>query len=121
MSPFRSFENGVKILCLPETTFARGSEDNSREELGASRCSWTLPSTRFSVNSSNHPGRSRNGSLRTTSLSFLRDESPHSYSQHLSDAGCCAGITNSCDEDVGDVGEDELEELVDRPRTTIGT
>ena len=27
----------------------------------------------------------------------------------------------SCDEDVGDVGEDELEELVDRPGTKNGT
>ena len=45
------------MLCLPDTTFARGSEDNSREELaGASRCSGTLSSTRFSVNSSNHSG-----------------------------------------------------------------
>ena len=35
----------------------------------------------------------------------------------LVDAGCSA----SCDEDVDDVGEDELEELVDRPGTTIGT
>ena len=36
-------------------------------------------------------------------------------------AGCCAGVTASCDKDVGDVGEDELEELVDGPRTTNGT
>ena len=27
----------------------------------------------------------------------------------------------SCDEDVGEAGEDEVEELVDRPRTTNGT
>ena len=27
----------------------------------------------------------------------------------------------SCDEDVGEVGEDEVEELVDRPGTTKGT
>ena len=39
------------ILCLPDTTFARGSEDNSREELAnASRCSEKLSSTRFSLN-----------------------------------------------------------------------
>ena len=31
------------------------------------------------------------------------------------------GVTVSCDEDVGDVGEDEHEELVDRSRTTNGT
>ena len=60
-----------KILCLPDTTFARGSESNSLEELEASRCSGTLSSTRFSVNSSSHSGRSRDGSLRTYSLSFL--------------------------------------------------
>ena len=33
----------------------------------------------------------------------------------LSVAGCFVGVTVSCDEDVGEVGEDELEELVDRP------
>ena len=31
------------------------------------------------------------------------------------------GAAVSCDEDVGEVGEDELEELVDRSRTTNGT
>ena len=36
-------------------------------------------------------------------------------------AGCCVEITASCDEDVGDAGEDELEELEDRPGTTNGT
>ena len=36
----------------------------------------------------------------------------------LVDAGCSVGITVSCDEDVGNVGEDELEELADRPGTT---
>ena len=39
----------------------------------------------------------------------------------LVDAGCCAGITASCGIDVGDAGEDELEELVDRPGATNGT
>ena len=39
----------------------------------------------------------------------------------LVDAECSVGVTVSCDEDVGDVGEDELEELVDRPGTTSGT
>ena len=39
----------------------------------------------------------------------------------LVEAGCCVGVTASCDEGVGDVGEDELEELVDRPETTYGT
>ena len=31
------------------------------------------------------------------------------------------GDTESCDEDEGDVGEEELEGLVDRPGTTKGT
>ena len=39
----------------------------------------------------------------------------------LVDAGCSVGVTVSCDEDVGDEGEGELEELVDRPGTTKGT
>ena len=30
-------------------------------------------------------------------------------------------VAVACDEDVGEVGEDELEELVDRPKTTNGT
>ena len=53
-----------------------------------------------------------------------RDESPRTSSLILSlldDAGCSVGVTASCDEDVRDVGEDELEELVDRPGTTKGT
>ena len=32
----------------------------------------------------------------------------------LIDVGCCVGVTVSCDEDVGDEGEDELEELVEQ-------
>ena len=37
MSQFRSFGKWVKVLCLPDTTFPRGSEADSREELaGAS-------------------------------------------------------------------------------------
>ena len=39
----------------------------------------------------------------------------------LVDAGCNVGITASCNTDVGDVGVAELEELVDKPGTTIGT
>ena len=39
----------------------------------------------------------------------------------LVNRGCNAGITASCGTDVGDVGEDELEELADRPGTTNGT
>ena len=53
-----------------------------------------------------------------------REEFPRAPTLILSlpaGAGCCVGITASCDEDVGDVGEDEVEELVDRPGTTNGT
>ena len=39
----------------------------------------------------------------------------------LYDAGCCVRARASCGTDVGDVGEDELEELVDEPGTTNGT
>ena len=36
-------------------------------------------------------------------------------------AGFSVPITESCDEDVEEVGEDEVEELVDRLGTTNGT
>ena len=39
----------------------------------------------------------------------------------LVDAGCNVRTTASCNTDVGDVGVAELEELVDKPGTTIGT
>ena len=39
----------------------------------------------------------------------------------LVDAGCSVGVTLTSDEDVGEVGEDEVEELADRPGTTNGT
>ena len=71
MSQFRSFGKCVKVLCLPDTTFARGPEDNSWQELGASRCSGTLSSTSFSLNSSNYSGRSRKGFHRVLSKTFI--------------------------------------------------
>ena len=46
------------------------------------------------------------------------DEFPRTSSLVLSllvDAGCSVGVTVSGDEDVEEVGEDELEETVDRP------
>ena len=52
------------------------------------------------------------------------DGSPHARSLALSlrvDAGHNVGITASCGGDAGDVGVAELEEPVDKPRTTIGT
>ena len=118
---------------LTDTTFARGSEGKSCEELEASRCSGTLSSTRLSLNSSSHSGISCDEFPRASSLSsFLFwfpvsagpcDEFPRTSPLTLSllvDAGYSVGVTVSCDEDV-EVGEDELEELVDRPRTTICT
>ena len=45
-----------------------------------------------------------------------RDEFPRTSSLILSllvDAGCSVGVKASCDEGVGEVGEDEQEELVD--------
>ena len=39
----------------------------------------------------------------------------------LVDVGCNVGITASFGTDVGDVGVAELEEPVDKPKTTIGT
>ena len=93
-----------------------------------------LSSTRFSINSSYHSGRSRNEFLRSVSLSpflFVFSVSAGSCDGLAStvllalsffiDAGRCVGVTASCDENVGDVDEDELEELVDRPGTTNGT
>ena len=106
---------------MPDSTFPRGSEADSREEL--------------SVNSSNHSARSRNnGCRRTVSspsslLMFLvcagsRDGLARTVVLVLSllvNAGCNVGITAFCGTDVGDVGVAELEEPVNKPRTTIGT
>ena len=39
----------------------------------------------------------------------------------LLNSGCSVGVTVSCGGDAGEVGEDELEELVDGPGTTNGT
>ena len=39
----------------------------------------------------------------------------------LSAAGCFGGVTVSYDEDVGEVGEDELEELAGPGRDELGT
>ena len=112
--------------------FSNDSEGKSWEELEAYRSSWIL-FTRFFLNSSSHSHRSRNVSSRTSSRSFVfgfsifvesRDESPRTSSLILSrliDAGCCVRVTTSFDEDEGDVGEDELEELVDKRGTTTCT
>ena len=39
----------------------------------------------------------------------------------LSAEGFSVLVTESCNEDVEEVGEDDVEELVDKPRTTNGT
>ena len=108
----------------------------TKEIAGASLYSGTLSSTRFFVYFSNHSGRSRNGFPRTLSLSsFLfgfgisagpRDGSLRTLSMPrvfslLFLAGCCVGTMGSCGTNVGEVSEDEVEELVDRPGTTKGT
>ena len=52
------------------------------------------------------------------------DEFPRTSSLMLSilvDVGCSVGVTVFCDEDVGEVGEDELQVLVVRPGTTKST
>ena len=76
----------------------------------------------FSVNFSTRSGRSCYASLSVPSrcLHFYYGF-VYLYSHFLVDAGCCVGFTVSSDENVGDVGEDEFEELVDRPGTTNGT
>ena len=56
---------------------------------------------------------SRKGVPRTLSMSLILSL--------LVDAGCCAGTTASCDNDVGHVGKAELQEPVDKPGITIGT
>ena len=96
---------------MPDTTFPRGSEADSREEpAGASLCSGTLSTTRFSMNSSDHSGRSRNGSLPTLSMLLVVSL--------LVDAVRCVGTTASSDNVVGGVG---VAELVYKPETTIDT
>ena len=50
----------------------------------------------------------------------LRDGFPRDSSL-LSVAGFSVQITESFDEDVEEAGEDEVEKLADRPRTTMGT
>ena len=101
-----------KKLYLPNTTFPLGSETDSGEELaGASLCSGTRSSTRFSVNPSNHSVMSRNRSPRADLLGLsLRVV-----------AGRNVETTESCSNDAGDVCVVELEELVDEPGTKIGT
>ena len=106
-----------------------GSEAESREELaGASLKAGTLSSTRCSEIFSNHSGRSRNGSLSSFFVFTVSvgsgDGSLHArllVLSHCVDAGRNVGITASCGSDAGDLGVAELEEPIDKPKTTIGT
>ena len=80
-------------------------------------------------------GTSCNSSLYNSSSSFIfigvfgfyavpSDKFHHNFSPIISllfVAGLSVLITVSSDEDVEEIGEDEREELVDRPRTTNGT
>ena len=109
----------------------------TKEIAGASLYSGTLSSTRFFVYFSNHSGRSRNGFPPYSFIVFIfiwiwdfcwstRRISPYSFDAtriltSLSLAGCCVGTMGSCGTNVGEVSEDEVEELVDRPGTTKGT
>ena len=125
---YRNFgpSGSEKNAVLTRSTFARGPESNSREELEASRCSWTLSSTRPCLKSCGHSGRSCNKFPRSSSLStFLGGFSVYCWSMRQISlyflTHTLMGVTLSCDEGVGKVGEDEVEELVDRPGTTKGT
>ena len=69
VSQFRCFGKWVKMLCLPDTTWAQGSEGNSWEDLEVSRCSGKLSSTRPCLNSCSQSGTSCNWSLCNSSLS----------------------------------------------------
>ena len=92
--------------------------------------------TKLSVNSSDHSGRSRNGLLHAPSMSsfcFLclvslesRDGSPSVRLRSLllrvlTEHGVESSRIESCDTDVEDVLEEELEGLVDKPGATIST
>ena len=119
-------------MVFPSTSFLIVS---LREQLtGASLHSGIRSSARFSLNSCTQCGNSDNGSSRARSLSsclsfflFLvssGDRSPCAFSHILSlriVAGRFVEFTVSCVNDVGDVGEVELDEPVANPGATSGT
>ena len=121
------------MFCLLGTTFARDSKGNSWEELEVSRCSGTLSSINPSLNSYSQSGTPCNSSSCNSSSPFLFGFSISVGSCHefpradvsslalslLLVAGISVSFTGSCDEDVGEV--DEEEELVDKPGATNGT
>ena len=119
-------EVSIDTVCLPGpgTTFAPGSIGNSWVELGEYWCGWTFLSTRFSLKSWSSSGTSCNSPLRNSSSSsflfvFLVSADPrdgfHRHSSPmnslLSVTGFSVRITESCDDDVEESGEDEVEEL----------
>ena len=66
------------MVCLPDTTFPRGREADSREELaGASLCSGTLSPTSFSLNSCSHSGISELNGARPESANNGSPRSIH--------------------------------------------
>ena len=117
------------MLCLLDTTFARGSKGISREELEASQCSGTHASSNPCLNSAanrahlatHHSAILHRHVFLEFSISvdsyheFPRaDESSLAFS--LLVAGNSVSVTVSCVREV-----DEAEELVDQPSTTNGT
>ena len=72
ISQFLSFGKRVKILCFLDATFLGGSDFFSREVLaGVSLDAETPSSTKFSVKSSTHSGKSRNRSPSTSTVSLF--------------------------------------------------
>ena len=135
ISKFGFLGKCVWTLCLPGpgTISARDSIGSSWKELGKYWCDWTFLSTRFSLKSWSHSGKSRNSSRCNSSSSswFVCSVSvglcigfPRSSAlvlPLLSVAGFSLLITVSCDEDVDEASGDEVEEFVERPGTTNGT
>ena len=94
----------------------------------------TLSSSKFSLNSCRQSSKSCNSSpcnSSSFSILFVFSVSAGSCNRFhrnsalilplLSIAGFSVLITVSCDEDVEEVGVDDVEELVDKPGTTNGT
>ena len=137
------FREVKKKLCSPKSTRLVGSKDGSWEELACeSLCSRTLSSTRFSLNSCNHSGMSDYCLLRTCSWSsFFGFGIWFGSCNHSSGISEVYGFLRAClstfsldsiagwwsewsiswPEGVVGVEIDELEEIVDKPRTTTGT
>ena len=127
----------IYILCLPDTTFPRGSEADSQKKSQVRPCILE----RFHPQDSSYIFLTILADHATVfpvlfhclhfylDLGFLLVHATdlsvlfrcHAYSHFLFLAGCCVGTMGSCGTNVGEVSEDEVEELVDRPGTTKGT